>query len=89
MLSTVHKANILRKAGYDVPSCPGDGLPQQAGQIQMQAGSPAPDMADWGRVIDAIYADYVTARAARSLRDAEEAHQAAVLHRPRGFSAFA
>ena len=65
MLSTVHKADILRKAGYDVPGSPAD----------------EPSAHDWGQVIDVLYVDYVTARAAQSLREAEQARQASGLPR--------
>ncbi|CAA2108371.1 hypothetical protein [Variovorax paradoxus] len=62
MLSTVHKADILRKAGYDLPTIPA-----------------SLDTHDMLPVIDALYADYVTARAARSLREAEEARRASAM----------
>lgn len=72
MLSTVHKADILRKAGYDVPT----GLASLGAQ-------------DVGEVIDALYGDYVAARAARSLREADEARQASTVRQHPGLSACA
>lgn len=63
MLSTVHKADILRKAGYDVPGSP----------------AAEPSTQSWRQLIDVLYVDYVSARAAQSLREAEEAQQASRL----------
>ncbi|MET3497334.1 hypothetical protein [Variovorax boronicumulans] len=81
MLSTAHKADILRKAGYDLPS--------QAPQVHLQGDTAAVDAANWSRVVDALYVDYASARAAKSLRDAEEAQQSGVLLQPYGFRAYA
>ncbi|WP_399680854.1 hypothetical protein [Xenophilus sp.] len=67
MLSIAQKADILRKAGIaQVPPPPA-------------AGAPADD--DWERAIDALYAEYTAARAARSLREAEAARQQEMLRR--------
>lgn len=62
MLTTIQKADILRKSGADVPACP-----EAAGE--------------WSRRVDALFVDYVAARAAKSLRDAEEVRQLDLLRR--------
>ncbi|BEP40309.1 hypothetical protein ABL849_26860 [Variovorax sp. 375MFSha3.1] len=67
MLSTEHKANILRKAGYTVPAGPGNpNSPYQTAQC-------------WAKAIDTLYVTYAASRAAKSLRDAEEARMLALL----------
>ena len=66
MLTTSHKASILRKAGVAVPAQPLDADLHDAG-------------ASWARAIETLYVAYVAARAAKSLRDAEEARQLAML----------
>ncbi len=73
MLSTDHKANILRKAGYAVPAKPGS-----ADSIYQTAQC-------WEKAIDTLYVSYSASRAAKSLRDAEEARMLALLQcaRPR------
>ncbi len=63
MLTTVQKADILRKSGLDLPACP-DAAAQ-----------------DWTARVDALFVDYVAARAAKSLRDAEEVRQLDLLRR--------
>lgn len=63
MLTTVQKADILRKSGLDVPACP-------------EAAAEA-----WSVQVDALFVDYVAARAAKSLRDAEEVRQLDLLRR--------
>ncbi|KQW55847.1 hypothetical protein [Variovorax sp. Root411] len=67
MLSTQHKANILRKAGYAVPAEPGS-----ANCIHQTAQC-------WEKAIDTLYVSYSARRAAKSLRDAEEARMLALL----------
>ncbi|MGJ7614844.1 MULTISPECIES: hypothetical protein [unclassified Variovorax] len=67
MLSTEHKANILRKAGYAVPSVPGS------------ADSFYQTPQCWGKAIETLYVSYAANRAAKSLRDAEEARMLAML----------
>ena len=66
MLTIRHKADILRKAGVAVPSYPAD--------IDLQASS-----SSWTHAIETLYVTYAAARAAKSLRDAEEARQLAML----------
>ena len=62
MLTTLQKADILRKSGLDLPAC------QEAESA-------------WERRVDALFVDYVAARAAKSLRDAEEVRQLDLLRR--------
>jgi len=67
MLSTEHKANILRKAGYAVPA--GPGTPNSAYQTTQC----------WAKAVDTLYVTYAASRAAKSLRDSEEARMLALL----------
>jgi hypothetical protein len=82
MLTIVQKAAILGKAGIDVPARPEDDL-----STHVVTGSPvkaegvSQKAHDWGRAIETLYVSYVAARAAKSLRDAEEARQNAMLRR--------
>lgn len=79
MLSTQHKANILRKAGYDVPASPitlGAALTCPA---RLPADTVHQTPQAWGKAIEALYVSYAAARAAKSLRDAEEARMLAML----------
>jgi hypothetical protein len=89
MLSTQHKARILTRAGVTVPPCPV--VPQHgqrhaepgangARQQRATADGAAPDAA-WRREIEILYAQFAAARAAKSLRDAEEARQLGRLRR--------
>ena len=66
MLTTSHKASILRKAGVAVPAQPIDADMHVAGT-------------GWANAIETLYVAYVAARAAKSLRDAEEARQLTML----------
>lgn len=61
MLDATQKANILRRTGVDVPSPPqaDDGLA----------------LAAWTAAIERLFVNYAAARAAKSLRDAEEVRQ--------------
>ncbi|MDM0039955.1 hypothetical protein QTH89_08960 [Variovorax sp. J22G21] len=68
MLTTSHKAIILRKAGIEVPAVPPDA------DLQTAASS-------WARAVENLYVAYAAARAAKSLRDAEEVRQLAMLRR--------
>jgi len=74
MLSIHHKANILRRAGYDVPAQP---FPAEtlhpAGASGRGVDGVYQTAQSWGKAIDALYAQYAAARAAQSLRDADEA----------------
>ena len=91
MLSARHKAQILARAGYKVPPCPTP--PQSGGSLtppqsttaeyrQHQAADEGgePD-AVWRRQINILYSRYAAERAARSLREAEEARQLASTRR--------
>ena len=68
MLTTRHKADILRKAGIPVPTCPAE--------VDLQAPS-----SSWAKAVEILYVTYAAARAAKSLRDAEETRQMAMLRR--------
>jgi hypothetical protein len=69
MLSIEHKANILRKAGYAVPALPGS-----AAAIHQTAQC-------WDKAVENLYVTYAAQRAAKSLRDAEEARMLEMLQR--------
>lgn len=66
MLTTSHKASILRKAGVAVPAQPLDADLHGA-------------CVSWAKTIETLYVSYAAARAAKSLRDAEEARQLTML----------
>ncbi|HSV59263.1 MAG TPA: hypothetical protein VLJ19_10220 [Variovorax sp.] len=61
MLSVQQKATILKKAGQAVPTLPAD--------------SDSAAHNEWARTVENLYVAYVAARAAKSLRDSEEARQ--------------
>ena len=65
MLTTAQKADILQKTGIAVPAGP-------------TAADPSA-LARWTAAVEALFVSYVAARAAKSLRDAEERRQLAVL----------
>lgn len=79
MLSTNHKANILRKAGYDVPACPMEPGAPGAYAASLPADTVHQTPQAWGKAIETMYVSYAAARAAKSLRDAEEAQMLAML----------
>lgn len=79
MLSTHHKANILRKAGYDVPACPIEHHVGVLGTASLPADTVHQTPQAWGKAIETMYVSYAAARAAKSLRDAEEARMLAML----------
>ena len=75
MLTIFQKATILSKAGFEVPACPAEDTtasPTSAVSQKMQ---------EWGKAIETMYVAYVAARAAKSLRDAEESRQTDMLRR--------
>ena len=91
MLTTHKKALILANAGIDVPAYPSNGLPnlqpsascatpifsaQQEAQKEMAIA-----LTQWSKAIELRYVDYAAARAARSLREAEEVRQLDMLRR--------
>lgn len=89
MLTTDQKETILRRAGVAVPASPASrpSDPQhQAGaepslKRNMQAEGRRTAAEQWARTIDTLFVEYSAARAARSLRDAEEARQLGALRR--------
>ncbi|MGJ7568374.1 hypothetical protein ACSFBX_20790 [Variovorax sp. RB2P76] len=70
MLTSIQKAIILRKNGFVVPDAPAEPSVTQAQSLE-----PAPAMQAWHRAIEALFAGYAAARAAKSLRDAQEKSQ--------------
>lgn len=85
MLTTDQKETILRKAGVAVPGFPA-GRVLAKNHDQLEHAGPAPKdqgegaarrapAAEWARTIDTLYVEYSAARAAKSLRDAEEARR--------------
>jgi len=83
MLTTDQKETILRKAGVTVPAFPfgASGDQQQQADARpivkraLQADA-RPDPHDhWARTIDALFAEYSAARAARSLLESDLARR--------------
>lgn len=72
MLTIFQKATILSKAGFEVPACPAE---------DASASAVSQKMHDWAKAIETLYVSYVAARAAKSLRDAEESRQTDMLRR--------
>jgi hypothetical protein len=85
MLTTSQKAHILAKAGVAVPAFPARRLPVQERYLREGARVPREERdADaeqqaaarrWVEEIETRYVAHAAARAAESLRDAEEAQQ--------------
>ncbi|MEJ1170939.1 hypothetical protein [Variovorax sp. CCNWLW235] len=75
MLTIFQKATILSKAGFEVPACPAEDLSASSTSVVSQK------MHEWGKAIETMYVAYVAARAAKSLRDAEESRQTDMLRR--------
>jgi hypothetical protein len=85
MLTTRQKAAILAKAGLPVPAFPACGLPTserhrcrgvEALQEELDAETQqATAVMQWGQQIEDMYVVHVAARAARSLREAQDALQ--------------
>jgi hypothetical protein len=93
MLTTDQKETILRRAGVAVPAFPfhrpsdrqqSDAEPILKGNMQADGRQKAAEQ--WARTIDALFVEYSATRAARSLRDAEEARQWAALRHMAGGS---
>ena len=77
MLTTTQKADILQKTGIAVPAAP---APCPLPDVQESAAAAEPSaMARWTAAVEALFVSYVAARAAKSLRDAEERRQLAML----------
>lgn len=89
MLTTDQKETILRRAGVAVPVRPchrASGQQQQADAEPILAnnlheGGQQTAAGRWARSIDALFVEYSAARAAKSLRDAEEARRLGTLRR--------
>lgn len=85
MLTTDQKETILRKAGVTVPAFPTHPLRAKEHDQLEGARDPTKDLAEgaakraaaaeWAKAIDTLYVEYSAARAAKSLRDAEEAQR--------------
>jgi hypothetical protein len=83
MLSTSQKAVILSKAGVAVPPFPARRMPVQERFLQEDVSVPRAEVEadeeqrraaqEWTAEVNNLYAGYVAARAAKSLREAEEA----------------
>ena len=80
MLSTTQKANILKKAGVQVPEMPTSDAATAGGLHTTR---------EWATAVENLYVSYVAARAAKSLREAEEARQLDMLRRLASNGAFA
>jgi len=91
MISTSQKATILAKAGIPVPAFPERALPVEERYLMPGARVPQAqidaDIAQsvaverWNREVNNLFAGYVAARAARSLREAEDADRLIRLRR--------
>jgi hypothetical protein len=91
MLTTHKKTLILANAGVDVPACPSNGLlnPQPSASCATPIFSAEQEaqkemafaLTQWSKAIEVLYVEYAAARAARSLREAEEVRQLDMLRR--------
>lgn len=91
MLTAIKKALILALSGSDVPAFPGLKAPvslrppREGAPISMQQGESDVEQARaverWSQEIEALFVVYTVARAAKSLREAEQARQIDVLRR--------
>jgi hypothetical protein len=89
MLTTDQKETILRRAGVAVPAFPTRPLPVKGRDQPDGAKAPTNHLAEdagmraaaaeWVKAINALYVEYSAARAAQSLRDAEEARRLGAL----------
>lgn len=80
MLTIDQKEAILRRAGIQVPSFPGS--PPTADPRDHEADTEhKAALQRWREAIDVLYVQYAAARAAKSLRDAEQARQIDQLRR--------
>ncbi len=76
MLTAAQKATILRKAGIPLPPAPDSTASIAPGEATAQAEAARADAADaWAATVNVAFVTYAAARAAKSLRDAEEARQ--------------
>jgi hypothetical protein len=84
MLTVAQKANILRKAGIPVPPGPGEDSPEDGTPL---SAAPVLTAEAWAATVNVVFVTYAAARAAKSLRDAEEARQLQTLRQlSAGFS---
>jgi hypothetical protein len=87
MLTAHKKALILTSAGVDVPAFPTNhGLHSQSPASCESSTSAAVREANkeetlWNQAIELLYVEYAAARAAKSLREAEEIRQLDILRR--------
>jgi len=82
MLTILQKAQILGKAGFEVPARPDSEFsPLAAADSPVKTGGVSQKAHDWGKAIETLYVSYVAARAAKSLRDSETLRQTAMLRR--------
>ncbi|SCK09287.1 hypothetical protein VAR608DRAFT_0328 [Variovorax sp. HW608] len=97
VLSARHKAQILARVGVTVPPSPApsphaEPLMAQQGQARSNdSGRPLQTVnqgsaaeAAWRHQVDILYAEYVAERAAKGLRESEEAERLARLRRANG-----
>ncbi len=78
MLTPLQKANVLGKAGVKIPACPDRRAAELATDLRAGAGAETA-MMNWIRAIEVLFATYAAARAAKSLREAEEARSMVML----------
>lgn len=77
MLTIAQKADILQKTGIAVPAAP---APSPLTAVQEgPATTETSAMVRWTAAVEALFVSYVAARAAKSLRDAEERRQLEML----------
>ena len=87
MLTTEQKEKILRLAGIKVPDYPRPeaavhSTQQQQGTSNLSPTGPsAQAAAQWTKAIETLFVQYSAERAARSLRESEEARQLDMLQR--------
>ena len=92
MLTTDQKEAILRSAGVSVPDPPPGAVGASAREPHgerrrtakdgKEAATPSREATrQWARTIETLFVEYAARRAAKSLRDAEEARQLTTLQR--------
>jgi hypothetical protein len=89
MLTIDQKETILRKAGVAVPDLPSSTKAREpdarddpaASGKRAQSESRRAAIEQWAASIEALYVEYVARRAAKGLRDAEDARQLSLLRR--------
>jgi len=84
MLTPFLKAEILRKTGFAVPALPTEVAEVTEGNAATDSPVNAGDshvLKQWVASVEALFVTYVAARAAKSLRESEEARQLDALRR--------